>query len=1172
MDRFGRGSFPWVAGPETLGNEALIKAKFNPEDSSNATFLITNDGPDYYVSTTGDNANSGKTPSEPMAGINALLLAYDLDPGDVIHVEAGNYTLLTNIRLLAEDSGVTIRGPLNPAFQAVQDRNNTSHPSYVFDLVNADDVTLEYLHITGGYHGVHAANASDSDGLTIRHSEIYGNSNDGVFLNATNDTPILHDNILRNNVDGAEVYGVNAIFTDNHVYDNSGYGFSYSGIGATLTDNEIHDNNAGINLSSSVSLSTVSGNTVFDNAAWGISASGLALVSNNQVYGHDGVNDYGIYISGGARAFQNFSYLNYDGMQVHHGAIAEANRVFENERYGILANHNSPVIRNRVYDNSIGIFGSSTFYGRIENNLIYDNSNQGVILSGASNGSNPYHVVNNTIYQLVGDAIRLQSSTNHSRIYNNILWVEAGYDIFVDASSQGDFISDHNLLHSGVDINAHTGYWDSAVQDLLADWQVATSQDTESTDPNPQFVDIDGADNVLGYTTDGGGYDGGADDNFGLSGGSPAIDRAHAWQAPLTDIDGFVRVDDPGTPNLGFDYAENDLGSSLFAAGGVAQNWRNNNTYWTLNFPGGFTFPFVDTEYSSLYVSSDGFLQFDVASSAGDGTNTFEEFIARRRIAPLWDSIRTNGVGDDIFVDTSLADRVTVRWDATNEADSTDVNVAVTLYDTGEIRFHYGSGNTALTPTIGISSGDGLHYRMGTYDGAAVLTDANSVEFSIVGGIVDLGAHEFTGSSLDNTPPTITHTTPVQIHDSLPQVSFGDFEVWFSEPLDVIEANAPANYELVSPGPDLDYGTPGDNVDYALLPTYSPGALHVTVDILGVSALPSGGYRLTVFGDTSIRDTAGNRLDGDEDTFEGGDYIRFIDIDNTPPTVLAHSINDGLVQRSNINSLAITFSEDVFASLDPADLSLQNITTPQTFSMAGVGTGYDLVTDTATWNTSTVPLTDGNYVATLSGTGVSDAVGLLLDGDGNGTGGDDYTFEFFVLAGDVNGDRSVDVADFLALVSQFGLRGDGLEADLNNDGRVGLEDLATVRANLGNTLAAPPAAPEAAASASPARTASEPSIDILAESGISDDGIVSIGTDGLVSVGPALSFQVDLSGPAGQPVVAIGSEATNSTATTPYRAATAAHDLRPLSDDLLTEGAGDLLADILTESRIAIPL
>ena len=117
-----------------------------------------------------------------------------------------------------------------------------------------------------------------------------------------------------------------------------------------------------------------------------------------------------------------------------------------------------------------------------------------------------------------------------------------------------------------------------------------------------------------------------------LSIGSPAIDRADSWAGPLVDITGSVRVDDPGTVNGGSDdYIENDLGTNAFAAVGTAQNWRSDDTYWTLAFP--FAFPFYDSNYTSVYVSSNGFLQFGTASYAGDGSNSFTEFL---------DSIRMN--------------------------------------------------------------------------------------------------------------------------------------------------------------------------------------------------------------------------------------------------------------------------------------------------------------------------------------------------------------------------------------------------------------------------------------------------------------------------------------------------------------------------------------------------
>ena len=39
------------------------------------------------------------------------MAAYDLDPGDVIHVDAGTYRLYRNITLDTQDSGVRIEGP-----------------------------------------------------------------------------------------------------------------------------------------------------------------------------------------------------------------------------------------------------------------------------------------------------------------------------------------------------------------------------------------------------------------------------------------------------------------------------------------------------------------------------------------------------------------------------------------------------------------------------------------------------------------------------------------------------------------------------------------------------------------------------------------------------------------------------------------------------------------------------------------------------------------------------------------------------------------------------------------------------------------------------------------------------------------------------------------------------
>ena len=73
-----------------------------------------------------------------------------------------------------------------------------------------------------------------------------------------------------------------------------------------------------------------------------------------------------------------------------------------------------------------------------------------------------------------------------------------------------------------------------------------------------------------------------------------------------------------------------------------------------------------------MFVTTNGLLQFGV-NNADDATNTMAELLTQRRIAPLWDDLTTSGVGDDIFVDTSTAGRVTIRWNATVVAGGSDV-------------------------------------------------------------------------------------------------------------------------------------------------------------------------------------------------------------------------------------------------------------------------------------------------------------------------------------------------------------------------------------------------------------------------------------------------------------------------------------------------------------------
>ena len=218
VDRFGRGSYTWtVPANQPLGSQYLVRVTSNDgihaQDVLTRPFLITNNGHDYYVNdnsqtgdifttVAGDNLSSGKRPDQPMANLAALLAAYALGPGDVVHVDTGTYDLVRNIVVTAQNSGVRIEGPGSAT--ALFRRGVTGGSSHfpaerfgtLFDLRQATNVTLDHLSMTNAYAGIYAADNAGATGLTVTNSSIYGMGTYGVFLGQTNDFATLSGNTL----------------------------------------------------------------------------------------------------------------------------------------------------------------------------------------------------------------------------------------------------------------------------------------------------------------------------------------------------------------------------------------------------------------------------------------------------------------------------------------------------------------------------------------------------------------------------------------------------------------------------------------------------------------------------------------------------------------------------------------------------------------------------------------------------------------------------------------------------------------------------------------------------------------------------------------------------------------------------------------------------------------
>ena len=118
----------------------------------------------------------------------------------------------------------------------------------------------------------------------------------------------------------------------------------------------------------------------------------------------------------------------------------------------------------------------------------------------------------------------------------------------------------------------------------------------------------------------------------------------------------------------------------------------------------GFTFPFNGTDYTSVFVNSNGNLTF------GSGDTDFSESVIellndQPRIAALWDDLSPNNGGRVIADGDSSS--MTVTFMDVPEFPTTGSNTfSVTLFDTGNVLISYG-GVTANDGLAGLSEGGG---------------------------------------------------------------------------------------------------------------------------------------------------------------------------------------------------------------------------------------------------------------------------------------------------------------------------------------------------------------------------------------------------------------------------------------------------------------------------------
>ncbi len=193
----------------------------------------------------------------------------------------------------------------------------------------------------------------------------------------------------------------------------------------------------------------------------------------------------------------------------------------------------------------------------------------------------------------------------------------------------------------------------------------------------------------------------------------------------------------------------------------------------------------------------------------------------------------------------------------------------------------------------------------------------------------------------------------------------------------------------------------GDLLDTIVTHDRNPGGMNdpaVDVGIYQFSGLAPGNYRVRVVPQVGYDATEPEEDEALAVTVSGGgDAVAVFGQHDIALPAVSNAMylpGDGM---GAVSRLQLTFSEDVSASLQVADLSILDVVRMSYVDVTLMELTYDSLTNTATWRFPGLPggiLPGSTYLATLAGVSISDASGNLLDGDGDFQPGGDFVLGF----------------------------------------------------------------------------------------------------------------------------------------------------------------------------------
>ena len=165
-----------------------------------------------------------------------------------------------------------------------------------------------------------------------------------------------------------------------------------------------------------------------------------------------------------------------------------------------------------------------------------------------------------------------------------------------------------------------------------------------------------------------------------------------------------------------------------FRNSGTPQGWKADDKSWKYTLP--FPFPYFGKIYTSVYVDSNGYLDF--TSKISTFLNDLDTLSSRVMIAPLWSDLTTNEQNQpehDIYIYSPDRNSVCIRWQGAKYLQGTQVNVEVVLNRNGQIQFNYGQGNNNLAATVALSGGSKKKTQFSDIDSLTNFNEIGSILF-----------------------------------------------------------------------------------------------------------------------------------------------------------------------------------------------------------------------------------------------------------------------------------------------------------------------------------------------------------------------------------------------------------------------------------------------------------